>query len=374
MKGMWSGGMRIAKIFGIEIWLDYSWLIIFFLILITFTAGLLPAQYPGLSRPTAVVTGVITTLLFFASVIAHELSHSVYAKSQGLEIRRITLFVFGGASELTDEPKSPGQEFIMSALGPLTSLALGALFGAVWLAGRGLSYLPLTALGGILSIINVSLGIFNLLPGFPLDGGRMLRSIIWKRTGSLEKSTRYASVTGQIVAVLLMLYGLAEILFARLTGGLWLILIGLFLYQAATISYQQTMLRLALKDAKVSDIMRRKFVSVPRAMRARDFLDGYTLRYKDPLVVVEPDAAHPPGVVDARRIPDKALDESVGQFTQKESPVLEPDDPAKKALDIMMRTGLPKLPVTKKGRLVGVLTASHMYTYITSKDKARQEN
>ncbi len=366
---MQLGGIRLAKIFGIEIWLDYSWLIIFFLIFVTFTFGLLPAMFPELSLPVSILTGLFTTVLFFVSVIAHELGHSIYARSQGLEIRRITLFVFGGASELIEEPKTPRQEFIMAAVGPLTSLGAGVIFGILWWVGRDIGFAPLAAIGGILAVINVSLAIFNLLPGFPLDGGRILRSIIWQKTGSLERATRRAAVGGRILGIGLIVLGVIEILFSRLAGGLWLILIGLFLYQAANLSYARTMSQIALRDLSVRDLMTRSFTSVPRNMLIKDLLEKYILRQKDPVVAVRPDKEHPAGMLDIRLVPEWGLRNNIASFLPEKTRTLTPGDSAIKALDTMMRTGAEKLPVIDRGKLVGVLTAGQIQTYIDGKSK-----
>lgn len=366
---MQIGGIRVAKIFGIEIWLDYSWLIIFFLIFISFTAGVVPARFPGLSWPVSVATGTVVTLLFFASVIAHELSHSLYAKRQGLQIRRITLFIFGGASELLDEPKTPRQEFIIAAVGPLTSLGLGVLFLVVWLAGNLTNYAPVTAVGAILSTVNIALAIFNLLPGFPLDGGRILRSIIWSRTGSLEEATRHAATGGRILGVLLVAGGIAQILFAGLAGGLWLILIGFFLYQSAGLSYFRTMSQLILRGLRVRDLMRRDFMPVARNTRVRDLLKRYVRRRKKTSVVVMPDRRHRASVLDVTRLPDQALNEPVGHFVPDKNYTLTPGQTVIKALDTMMSAGILKLPVTERGKLVGILSAEDIQTYIAGKSK-----
>lgn len=370
---MQFGGIRVAKILGIEIWLDYSWLIIFFLIFLSFTAGVVPSQFPELSWPASLATGTVTTLLFFVSVIAHELSHSLYAKRQGLHIKRITLFIFGGASELLDEPKTPRQEFAIAAVGPLTSIAIGVLFLLVWLIGNAIDFVPMVAVGAILSTVNIALAVFNLLPGFPLDGGRIFRSFAWKQTGSLERATRYAATGGRILGLLLIAGGITQILFAGLAGGLWLILIGFFLYQSAGLSYLRTMSQLILKGLRVRDLMRRDFMAVARNTRVRDLLRRYVRRRKKTSVVVEPDRRHRASVLDINRLPEQALDEPVSHFVPAKSYTLTPSQTVIKALDTMMSVGIPKLPVIEKGKLVGVLSADDIQTYITGKSKLNNQ-
>lgn len=368
------GGVKIGKVFGIELWLDYSWFVLFFLIAATFTLGLLPAQFPDLSPPAVLLTGLAITLLFFGSVIAHELSHSFYAKSKGLEIRRITLFIFGGAAEIADEPRSPGQEFVMAAVGPLSSLGLGVLFGAFWILGEQIAYLPLIAVGSTLAVINVVLAVFNVLPGFPMDGGRMFRAAAWKLTGDLEKATRYAAAGGRLMGFALVFLGLYQLLFAGLIGGLWLILIGFFLSQAAAFSYQQTVSRLLLKDVQVKDLMRRDFVAVPRSTTIRDFFQKYVLRYKETTLPIRGDKTHPAGIIDAKQLPMPATDEKVGEFVTEGGYVLRPQDTAIKALDMMAEAGLAKLPVSEDGKLVGVLTSGQIRAYLLGKDRLRSKN
>ncbi len=367
---MQQSGFKVGTVLGIEIWLDYSWLILFFLIGALFTFGILPTQFPRLSQLARIVAGIIATLLFFGSVLLHELSHSLYAKSQGLKIRRITLFIFGGASELIDEPKSPRQEIILAGVGPLTSLGLSALFGIVLLLGRQLSYVPLIAIGSSLAAINLTLAIFNLLPGFPLDGGRVFRGIIWKITGNLEKATRTATQVGKILAIMLIGYGLVEVLLAGLFGGLWLIFIGFFLYQAAAASYEQIMSRLLLQDKTVNDLMERRFVAAPRHMLVRDFLQEYVVRYQDPIVLVRADTSHAAGLVDARQLPKSALDTPIGEFAYSGA-ILHPQDSAVHALDALTRSRLSKLPVTKNRELVGVLTVNRIKTYVLGTARLR---
>lgn len=366
---MQFNGIRIAKIAGIEIWLDYSWLIIFFIILISFTAGLLPALFPGLPWLVTAAAGVITTLLFFGSVVAHELSHSLYAKSQGLKVKRITLFIFGGASELLSEPTSPRQEFLIAAVGPLTSLGLGVVFLLVWLIGNAAGLEPLAAMGSILATANIALAIFNLLPGFPLDGGRIFRSLVWRSTGNLETATRYAAAGGRALGLGLVVIGLLQIVFAQSLGGLWMILIGLFLRQAAGLSHFQTMSKIILKDLKVGDLMSRNFIAVTRGTLVRELLEKYVLRYKDTPVIVKSDKRHAAGVLDVANIPSQALDEPVGAFLPPKTRVLNPRGRVMQALDEMVATGLSKLPVAEKGKPIGILTAEDVQIYVTSKSK-----
>src|SRR6185369_10905906 len=259
------GGFRIGSIFGIEIRIDPSWFVIFFLLLWTLSFGIFPVNFRGLSMSTYVGMGVVATLLFFVSLLAHELMHSLVARSRGVRVSGITLFIFGGVSRLRQEATNARDEFLIAVVGPLSSYALGALFGAIWWLGMRSGWpVAVTGVARYLSYINVLLATFNLLPGFPLDGGRLLRSAIWKATGDVERATRVASTAGRFFGYALMALGILQVLTtANLVGGMWLVLIGWFLRNAATVSYQQLRLHKVLEDVRVQDAMERDFDVVP---------------------------------------------------------------------------------------------------------------
>lgn len=253
------GGFRLGKIFGIEIDIDWSWIFIFLFISWNLAFGLFPALHPDWGTLLSGIVGIGASLLFFASVLAHELAHSLIAKRRGIPVRSITLFLFGGVSDIEKEPGSPEAEFSMAVVGPLTSVILGVVFliigglAAGSLAdiidnpGASLSRLgPVPSLLVWLGPVNILVGLFNLLPGFPLDGGRILRAAIWALNGDLLLSTRYASAAGQGIALLfilagvLMIFGVqVPVLGTGVAGGVWLIFIGLFLNSAAALSYRQ---------------------------------------------------------------------------------------------------------------------------------------
>ncbi len=201
-------GFRLGSIFGFEIHVDLSWFLIFFLILWSLTASLFPVNYPELSETTYLLMGVVGTLLFFASLVAHELAHCLVAKAKGIPVEGITLFVFGGIARTRMDAETPGDEFQIAGVGPLVSLILAGLFALIWSLGRNAGWtVAFTGVARYLSSINLLLAIFNLLPGFPLDGGRLFRSVIWKATGDLEKATRIASWGGQFFAYLIIALG-----------------------------------------------------------------------------------------------------------------------------------------------------------------------
>ncbi|RJQ54970.1 MAG: CBS domain-containing protein [Actinobacteria bacterium] len=277
-----GGGIRLGKILGIEIRLHFSWVIIFFLVGYSLSFFYYPTTYPRLSRSTHLGMGLVTTFFFFASILVHELSHSIVARRNGLPIRFITLFIFGGVSSISKEPDDANTEIKMAFAGPATSLLLGAGFGALWILGMQVGIGDaVTGVVGYLALINVALGVFNLMPGFPLDGGRLLRAGAWKITGNIERATKIAAGFGRGLAFLLIAGGLVLALGTPyLPNGLWLIFIGWFLDQAARSSYQQVIITQALQHVLVRDIMTKDPLTIPADISVREAVDRYFLAHK----------------------------------------------------------------------------------------------
>lgn len=298
--------LNIIKIRGIQIRADYSWFVILALITWSFTANVVPLQFPELGAFASIFIGIVMTILFFASLLLHELSHALYAKSRGLEINNITLFIFGGAAEIREEPDKPGQEFLMAFLGPLTSIVLAGMFIGLLLVGTTISFTPFIAIGGALAVINFFLALFNLLPGLPLDGGRMLRATAWKITNNKIKATKIAANGGKLLSYLLIALGFLQIMAGALLGGVWLIFIALFLNAAAKTSYRHIIMKTELADIKVSDIM-----------QAADMKDDRPAQ-------------------------------------------LRPDDPIQKAVDMMNKKEASVLYVGDKGHAEGFITADSL--------------
>jgi Zn-dependent protease/CBS domain-containing protein len=273
-------GLPLGRIFGIRIQADPSWFLIFFLVLLSLSAGHFPHVAPGESPLTYWFVGLLTTLLFFASILLHELAHALAAQRAGMEVPRITLFLFGGVSELRKEPRSPALEFKIAALGPVASFALA---GVAWLVWRLAPAEPwyLAAVARYLAWINLAVGLFNLLPGYPLDGGRMLRAWLWRRWGSLKRATRAASGAGRAFGLALAILGGLEILLGGLVGGIWLILIGLFLRSMAGRSYRALVLQHLLEDGTVADVMTpaERMIAVGPDLSLRAAADEYFLKH-----------------------------------------------------------------------------------------------
>ncbi len=256
------GSLRIGTIAGIDIDIHVSWIIILVLLTVSLATGWFPQLYPGWSIVTYWLIALLSSLLLFASVLLHELAHSLVARRRGLPVKNITLFIFGGVSNIEQEPQSPGIEFQMAVVGPLTSLVIGFICFLLQLPLRG-SNSPLEGILFYLAVTNILLGIFNLIPGFPLDGGRVLHSIVWRLSGNMRQATRVASLTGQFIAYLLILIGIWTFFAGDLLNGLWFGFIGWFLLNAAQSANTQGMLTSVLRGVKVGEVMNPKPTTVP---------------------------------------------------------------------------------------------------------------
>src|SRR5215203_548009 len=275
---MFGTSWRLARVAGIEVRIDSSWVVI--ALLITYSMYLrLSVLYPELSTAGAVGIAILAAVLFFGSVLVHELAHALVAQTRGIRVQDITLFLFGGATRAKVDARGPGDEFLIALVGPLTSGLLAALFGIVAGLGRGVLSAPLAGTFGYLAWTNLLLAAFNLVPGFPLDGGRLLRSAIWKATGSLARATRVASVAGQGVGWLLVAGGVAWLLAGDLAGGIWFAFIGWFLVQAARSSYQELQLQQLLRGVEAEDVMAGDLVRIPPELSLQEAVDDYFMRY-----------------------------------------------------------------------------------------------
>jgi Zn-dependent protease/CBS domain-containing protein len=275
---MFGTSWRVGRVAGIEVRVDSSWAVI--ALLITYSMYLRASfLYPELSGAAAAGLGILATVLLFGSVLVHELAHALVSQARDIRVQDITLFLFGGATRAKVESRGPGDEFLIAAVGPLTSGILAALFGTVAGLGRDVLSRPLAGTLGYLGWTNLLLAGFNLVPGFPLDGGRLLRSAIWKATGSLRRATRVASLAGQAVGWLLVAMGVASLLAGNLAGGIWFAFIGWFLVQAARASYQELQLRQLLRGVEAEDVMAGDLLRIPPDLTLQDAVDDYFMRY-----------------------------------------------------------------------------------------------
>jgi Zn-dependent protease/CBS domain-containing protein len=373
-------GLRLGRIAGIPIHIDWSLLIVFALVTFTLGAGLFPAWHPEWSVAHVWLTALAAAVLFFSSVLVHELSHALVGRAHGTSVRRITLFVFGGLAELEDEPRIWRAELWIAVVGPLTSLALAILFPLLARALAGPipidagSAMPIFARLGTLPTlllwlgqVNLILGLFNLVPGFPLDGGRVLRAILWGITGNLRTATRWASGAGRAIAWALIGVGLAMILGARVPffgsgplAGLWIAFIGWFLNNAALMSYRQILVRDALHGLPIARLMQTGFDIVSPELPVPAFVEEHLLRSSQRVFPVL-DAGALVGVVgltDVRRLDRQEWERARVRdvMTPREKlRVAHPDDDALDTLATLGAGDINQLPVIEGENLRGLV-------------------
>jgi len=367
-----KGQLRLGQIGGIEIGLDFSWFII--AVLITFS---LIEQFHTTNPQwgNAVIWGaaVITAALFFFTLLLHELAHSLVAKRNGLRVRAITLFALGGVSQIESEAPDAKSEFWIAIVGPATSLVIGAILlelarAAGWSsATRRMT--PLTAVLGWLGYINVALAVFNLIPGYPLDGGRVLRAILWWFSKSQVRATQAASQVGQAIAVLFILLGLYRFFLGANFGGLWTAFIGWFLLDAARSSQAQLELMTELRDRRVGDLIERDCAVIEGAMSLKEFIDEHLLRTGRRCFIVMQDERiggllTPSDVRKVRREDwERTSVQSVMRPLDKLHTVSS-DTPALAALELMTREDLNQLPVVSDGHLDGIFSRAQVLRYL----------
>ncbi|HEY8515478.1 MAG TPA: site-2 protease family protein [Candidatus Binatia bacterium] len=363
-------GLTLFSVGGVAVRIDVSWLVIFTLVLASLAAGYFPQTYPGYALATYFVVGLIATLLFFASVLIHELSHAFVANALGNRVDTITLFVFGGMAHLTEESRSPANEMKIAGVGPLTSMALAALF---WLGARLLDALgaePMwVGVFGYLGTINLALAVFNLLPGFPLDGGRLLRAFFWYRSGDLRQATARAASWGSGIAIGLMVLGALEIFKGALIGGFWLILIGLFLRGAAEAGYHGLVTEQMLAHTRVRDVMVKDPVKIPPDLTIAQAIEDYFLRYGFGGFPVGDDG-DVQGILSLRQVRACPAEERarvrVAELMRRATPevVVSPDESVVGAMRRMAAADSGRLLVLEHGRLAGLITRNGVMHYL----------
>jgi Zn-dependent protease/predicted transcriptional regulator len=360
--------IRLGRIFGVEIGLHYSWFII--AVLITFSlAGQFGLTNAGWSPGLRWGLAVITAILFFASIVIHELSHAMVAKLRGIPVRSITLFALGGVAQMEKEAADAKTEFWMGIIGPITSFVIGILclaltFATGWTPPE-FPASPLPAMLMWLGYINIALAIFNMVPGFPLDGGRVLRAIIWWITGSAKRATTIAARVGQIIAFAMILYGVMQFFGGAGFSGLWLAFIGWFLLSASRESYAQMMVTESLRGLRVADVMTPEFPSVEAYSNLQSFTDDYLMRTGRRFFVVTLNG-NPEGIITPNEV--SAVPKQRWPFTTV-ADVMRPLDQARtvgpntsiiEALELMASQDVNQLPVISNGALAGLISRSHV--------------
>ena len=368
-SALFQGAWKIGKIMGIPIRVHFSWLIVFGLITWSLSTYYFPKAAPDLPTVSYWIKGALAALLLFASVAFHELAHSFVAQRYKIFIESITLFIFGGVAQMKGEPPHPKAEFMIAIAGPLSSFFLSVIF--FFLSGNTTS--GIKALFSYLSQINLIIGVFNLIPGFPMDGGRVLRSIIWEKKKNFYYATQKASSIGQRIALFFIIFGIFSI-FTGMPGGLWLMLIGWFLYTAAQASYQQSTLQESLSGIKVRDIMVKDIVTLSSFITVDEAVNNYFLRYGYGGFPIIDDGKFL-GIVTLKEVKNIRIEnwgrEKVADILVPHDKRWEvsPEDDVMKALELMIKEDKGRLVIIENNKLSGLITRNGIARYVQIRGK-----
>ena len=367
--------IKLGRIFGVEIGLHYSWFLI--ALLITFSlAGHFQANNPSWSDSLRWGVSIVTAILFFVAIVVHELSHALVAKFRGLPVRSITLFALGGVAQIEKEAADAKTEFWMGIIGPITSFVIGVVCLAITVAlgwtPPEFPQRPLPAMLMWLGLINIGLAIFNMIPGFPLDGGRVLRGIIWWITGNAKRATTIAARVGQFIAFAMIIYGVLQ--FFRGTGinGLWMVFIGWFLLSASRESYAQMVISEGLRGLRVADVMSRDFPVVDANTNLQTFTEENLTRTGRRFWVVtlnaQPEGIITPneiGTVPRNRWPYTTVADVMRPLDATRT--VNPNTPVTEALEVMAQQDLNQLPVVSERGLAGLISRAHILQLIQTR-------
>lgn len=370
---MFGKRITLFRLLGFEVKVDLSWLIIAALIAWSLSTGFFPYEYKGLSAQMYLLMGVAGVLGLFASIIVHEFCHSIVARRFGIPMKGITLFIFGGVAEMDEEPPSAKAEFWMALAGPVSSILLAFVFYGIYRLGvRSDLPAPVTGVIRYVYLINAVLAGFNLLPAFPLDGGRMLRSVLWGIRKNLRWATRTSSKIGTGFAYGFIFLGVVGIFQGNLIGGMWWVLIGMFLQGAAKMSYQQLITRRALEGETVARFMKTEPVTVPPDISLEQFVEDYIFKYHFKMFPVV-ESGRPVGCVTAKRVRVVPREEwslrTVRDIAMQcsDDNTIGPRADALDALSRMNRAGVSRLMVVEDGRLVGIISLKDMLKFLALK-------
>jgi Zn-dependent protease/predicted transcriptional regulator len=370
---MFGRTFTLFKMFGFAVRVDASWLIIAVLITWSLAAGFFPHYYPALSHAEYWLMGISGAVLLFVSIIVHELAHSLVAQRSGLPMKGITLFIFGGVAEMDHEPPSAKAEFQMAIAGPLTSVAVGLIFYVLAEAARGNWPVVVVGVFSYLAWINWLLAAFNMIPAFPLDGGRVLRSLLWHWKGNIWQATRIASTIGSGFGMLLMALGIYRLLVGDFIGAVWWFLIGMFLRGAAQGSYQQLAVQRMLQGEPVRRFMNTNPVTVSPAISLEDLVENYIYKYHYKMFPVVNNSQEPLGCITTKEVKEvprnewaqRSVQAAMRPFSSEDA--VSPDTDAVKALALMRKSQNSRLMVVENGRLVAVLTLKDLLNFLSTK-------
>lgn len=370
---MFGRRITLFKLFGFEVRIDASWLIIAALITWSLAGSVFPQEYPGLPPAYYWWMGALGALGLFGSIVVHELFHSLVARRHNLPMKGITLFIFGGVAEMEVEPRSAKAEFLMAIAGPIASILIGCLCYVVYLAIKGSGAVALVGIVSYLSWINWTLAVFNLIPAFPLDGGRVLRAALWHWKGNLARATRTASTIGQGFGVVLIALAVYQMFAGNLVSAVWWFLIGMFLRGVSQASYRQLILRTALEGEPVRRFMKTNPVTVPPYVSIQELVDEYIYRHHYKMFPVVTESGQLLGCVTTKQVKTIPREEwsrnsvqSVLEPCSAENTV-SPDADAMKVLSRMGRTGITRLMVVEDGRLLAVVSVKDLMNFLSTK-------
>jgi Zn-dependent protease/CBS domain-containing protein len=371
---MFGKSIHLFKLLGFEVKIDLSWIIIAVLIAWSLSTGLFPLQFKNLSTQAYWIMGIIGAIGLFVSIILHEFSHSLMARKYGMPMKGITLFIFGGMAEMSDEPTSPKAEFMMAVVGPLSSLAIGIGFYLLLVLGEQVGWpKPVNGVLGYLALINGLLAAFNTIPAFPLDGGRILRSIFWGWKKNIRWATKVTSQIGRGFGILLIIFGVYNFLRGYYISGMWWFLIGMFIQGAAKMSYQQLVTRKALEGEKVSRFMKENPVTVSPSLTVDKLVEDYIYEHHFKMFPVVEDNNQLRGCVttkDVKEVPREEWGNKTVQDIARECTgenTINGEDDAMKALSRMNQTGSSRLMVVDDGHLAGIIALKDMMKFLSLK-------
>lgn len=365
--------LPLVRIAGIDVRIDYSWFFIFLLILVSLAVGYFPQEYPEARTASYWIAGAVAALLLFASILAHEFSHALMARRRGIQVPAITLFLFGGVSHMEDDSESPSTELRVAAVGPFASFGLAVVFWGLHAALPSGTPELFAAVVRYLGWINLALGVFNLLPGLPLDGGRVLRAAVWWKTGSLRRGTRVAADAGKGLAWGLMILGGLQIFGGALLGGVWLILIGMFLRGTAEASYQNLVMRQALEELSVADVAVRELDTVESDTSVESLIEDHVLKHGFRAFPVLK-GGRVQGLVSVTDLADVAPEARARTRVEECMKPLDdalrvsPDLPLTEALSALAGAPGGRLLVMRDGELEGMLSRSGLARWIEIRD------
>ena len=370
---MFGKRIKLFKLLGFEVRVDLSWVIIAILIAWSLSTGLFPFRFKNLSVQTYWLMGIVGAVGLFLSIIIHEFCHSLVARKYGVPMKGITLFIFGGVAEMGDEPRTAKAEFIMAGVGPVSSIAIALVFYGIFTWGKASFPPPVNGVIGYLAWINAILAGFNLVPAFPLDGGRMLRSALWGWKKNLRWATRVSANIGSTFGILLIILGALQVLTGNFIGGMWWFLIGMFLQGAAKASYQQLVTRKALEGEPVRRFMQKNPVTVAPSTSLERLVEDYIYQYHFKMFPVTEDTDKLIGCITTKQVKEiprevwgtKTVVEVAAPCSAENT--IEPGADSVQALALMRKYNSSRLLVAEAGHLVGIITLKDLMKFLALK-------